>query len=116
MSSSERHTRYALVTGVQTCALPIFGQVDPDSMVNCTVSGELVFVTILSGAGGVAAPFVGSMIYELIRTYAFEWLPHAWQLIVGAMLLGIIFFLPDGLWSLPRRIRRWRGEPGRGPA
>lgn len=79
-------------------------QVDPDSMVNWPVSGELVFVTILSGPGSVAAPFIGSMIYELIRTYAFEWLPHSWQLIVGVMLLGIIFFLPGGVWSLLARI------------
>ncbi|EDP63694.1 putative permease component of ABC transporter [alpha proteobacterium BAL199] len=82
------------------------GQVDPDSMVNWTVSGELVFVTILSGPGSVAAPFIGSMIYELIRTYAFEWLPHAWQLIVGVTLLSIIFFLPGGVWSLLARLRR----------
>src|SRR3546814_1294660 len=86
------------------------GQVDPDSMVNWTVSGELVFFTILSGAGGVAAPFVGSMIYGLISTSAFDWLPPAWQLIVGARLLGIIFFLPDGLWSLPRRIQIGRAH------
>ncbi len=79
-------------------------QVDPDSMVNWTVSGELVFVTILSGPGSVAAPFIGSMIYELIRTYAFEWLPYAWQLIVGVTLLGIIFFLPGGVWSLLARL------------
>lgn len=79
-------------------------QVDPDSMVNWTVSGELVFVTILSGPGSVAAPFIGSMIYELIRTYAFEWLPYAWQLIVGVTLLGIIFFLPGGVWSLLSRL------------
>lgn len=85
------------------------GQVDPDSMVNWTVSGELVFVTILSGPGSVAAPFIGSIIYELIRTYAFEWLPHAWQLIVGATLLLIIFFLPGGVWSLLARLGRGRG-------
>src|SRR3546814_12494126 len=29
-SSRRRHTRCALVTGVQTCALPIFGGVAPD--------------------------------------------------------------------------------------
>ena len=80
------------------------GQVDPDSMVNWTVSGELVFVTILSGPGSVAAPFIGSLIFELLRTYAFEWLPHAWQLIVGATLLVIIFFLPGGIWSLISRL------------
>lgn len=85
------------------------GQVDPDSMVNWTVSGELVFVTILSGPGSVAAPFIGSLIFELIRTYAFEWLPHAWQLIVGATLLAIIFFLPDGVWSLIARLSARRG-------
>lgn len=85
------------------------GQVDPDSMVNWTISGELVFVTILAGPGSVAAPFLGSMVYELIRSYAFEWLPHSWQLIVGVMLLGIIFFLPGGVWSLLARVAR-RGE------
>ena len=80
------------------------GQVDPDSMVNWTVSGELVFVTILSGPGSVAAPFIGSLIFELIRTDAFELMPHAWQLTVGATLLIIIFFLPDGVWSLITRL------------
>lgn len=76
------------------------GQVDPDSMVNWTASGELVFVTILSGPGSVIAPFIGSVVFELLRTYAFELVPHAWQMIVGGTLLGIIFFLPGGVWSL----------------
>jgi branched-chain amino acid transport system permease protein len=85
------------------------GQVDPDSMVNWTASGELVFVTILSGPGSVAAPFLGSVIFELLRTYAFEFLPHSWQLIVGGTLLLVIFFLPGGLWSLVARAGRARG-------
>lgn len=89
------------------------GQVDPDSMVNWTVSGELVFITIMSGAGSVIAPFIGGVIFELLRTYAFEFAPHAWQLIVGATLLAIIFFLPGGIWSLIERI--WvRGETRHG--
>jgi len=80
------------------------GQVDPDSMVNWPVSGELVFITIMSGPGSVIAPFIGAVAFEFIRTYAFEFAPHAWQLIVGATLLGIIFFLPGGIWSLIERI------------
>src|SRR3546814_12042069 len=31
-SSRRRHTRCALVTGVQTCALPIFGHIDLDTL------------------------------------------------------------------------------------
>ena len=76
------------------------GQVDPDSMVNWNVSGELVFITIMSGWGNILAPFIGAIIFEFIRTYAFELAPQAWQMIIGGTLLGIIFFSPGGLWSL----------------
>lgn len=89
------------------------GQVDPDSMVYWTVSGELVFITIMAGPGSVLAPFIGAILFEFLRTYAFEIAPHAWQLIVGATLLLIIFFLPGGVWSLLERIpfvRRLRHE------
>jgi len=102
------HGKYvmsAALTGLGGGFMAIsLGQVDPESMVNWTVSGELVFVTILSGPGSVAAPFIGSMIFELLRTYAFELMPHAWQLIVGGTLLLIIFFLPGGVWSVISRL------------
>ena len=80
------------------------GQVDPESMINWTVSGELVFVTILSGPGNVIAPFIGSLVFEVLRTYAFELAPQAWQLIMGATFLTIIFFLPGGIWSLLEKL------------
>ncbi len=99
-----KYTMSAALAGVAGAALALtLNQVDPDSMVNWTASGELVFVTILSGTGSVAAPFIGSVIFDLIRTYAFQWAPHAWQLIVGGCLLAIIFFLPGGVWSLIAR-------------
>lgn len=101
------HTTYVLSAvlagaagGLMAMAL---GQVDPDSMVNWTVSAELVFIAIMAGAGNVAAPFIGGVVFEFLRTYAFELAPHAWQLIVGATLLAIIFFLPHGIWSLIER-------------
>ncbi|WP_424830233.1 branched-chain amino acid ABC transporter permease [Ruegeria sp.] len=93
--------------GVMAMAL---GQVDPDSMVNWTVSGELVFITIMSGPGSVVAPFIGAITFEFLRTFAFELAPHAWQLIVGGTLLAIIFFLPEGLWSLVQRFWTKKGE------
>ena len=80
------------------------GQVDPDSMVNWNVSGELVFITIMSGSGNILAPFIGAIVFEFIRTYAFEWAPQAWQMIVGGTLLAIIFFFPGGIWSVLEKI------------
>jgi branched-chain amino acid transport system permease protein len=113
------HIKYvlsALLAGIGGGFMALaLGQVDPDSMVNWTASGELVFVTILSGPGSVAAPFIGSFVFEILRTYAFEWMPHAWQMIVGGTLLIIIFFMPGGMWALVTRLvgqRAAGGAPG----
>jgi len=81
------------------------GHVDPDAMAYWTVSGEFVFITILSGTGSVAAPFLGALLFQVVRTYAFQYSPQTWQLVLGAVLLFLIMFIPDGLWSLVRRIR-----------
>lgn len=87
------------------------GHVDPDSMVYWPISGDFVFIAILSGTGNVGAPFIGALIYELIRTYAFDQFPGIWQLIMGGTLLLIVMFLPNGLWSLVDRYRKRRRGP-----
>lgn len=84
------------------------GHVDPDSMVYWPVSGDFVFITILSGTGNVGATFIGALVYELLRTYAFEYAPEIWQMILGGSLLVIIMFLPDGLWSIGAELRKRR--------
>ena len=45
------------------------GHVDP-AMAYWTTSGGFVFVTILAGAGSVAAAFVGSLAFEMLRSFA----------------------------------------------
>ncbi len=81
------------------------GHIDPE-MAYWTTSGEFVFIAILSGTGSVAAPFVGAVALELLKSYAYEHAPNTWQLVVGSAMLAVILFLPEGLWSLFRRRRR----------
>ena len=83
----------------------IIGHVDPN-MSYWTTSGEFVFVTILAGAGSVTAAFIGSLVFEAVRTFAFAVMPSLWQMTLGAVLLLTILFLPDGLGSLASRLRR----------
>lgn len=79
------------------------GHVDPD-LSYWTTSGEFVFVALLSGTGNVLAPFAGSILLEVVRSYAFEYSPYTWQMILGGVMLLVILFLPGGLWSvLPAR-------------
>lgn len=84
------------------------GHVDPN-MSYWTTSGSFVFVTILAGAGSVAAAFIGSLVFEIVRSIAVDALPGLWQMTLGTVLLLTILFLPDGLGSLATRFRK-RGE------
>ena len=106
------HAKYVisgLLAGMGGVIMAVtIGHVDPDSMVYWTVSGDFVFITILSGTGNVSATFIGALVYELLRTYAFEFAPEIWQLILGGALLLIIMFLPDGLWSIRSEWRHRR--------
>jgi ABC-type branched-subunit amino acid transport system permease subunit len=79
--------------------------VDPN-MAYWTTSGGFVFVTILSGAGSVAAAFVGSFVFEFLKSIAYDILPGTWQIFLGAVLLVTILFLPEGLGSLFARLRQ----------
>ena len=81
------------------------GHIDPE-MAYWTTSGEFVFVAILGGTASVIAPFLGSLLLELLRSFAYEHAPNTWQLVVGGAMLLVILFLPAGLWSVFERRRR----------
>jgi branched-chain amino acid transport system permease protein len=65
-----------------------------------TASGELVFIAILGGAGSVLGPLFGAVAFELVRVYAAAAFANTWQMILGAVLLGIILFAARGLWGI----------------
>lgn len=97
------HLKYVIAATISGIGGVLFaianGHVEPD-MAYWTTSGEFVFVALLSGTGHVTAPFIGAFLLELVRTYAVEYSPYTWQMILGGTMLVIILFLPGGLWSI----------------
>jgi branched-chain amino acid transport system permease protein len=75
-----------------------------------THSGELVFIAILGGGGSVVGPYLGAIVYELVRVYAAAAFPDGWQMILGAVLLLIILFAARGLWGIYEDIVMRRGR------
>lgn len=75
-----------------------------------THSGELVFIAILGGGGSVLGPFLGAVVYELVRVYASAAFPDGWQMILGAVLLLIILFAARGLWGIYEDLMLRRGR------
>jgi branched-chain amino acid transport system permease protein len=84
------------------------GHVDPN-MAYWTTSGGFVFVTILAGAGSIAAAFIGSVVFESVRSFAVDVMPGLWQMTLGSVLLLTILFLPEGLGSVFTRLRKGIG-------
>jgi branched-chain amino acid transport system permease protein len=81
------------------------GHIDPE-MAYWTTSGEFVFVAILSGTASVLAPFLGALIFETIRSFAYQYSPNTWQMALGTTMLLVIMFLPGGLWSVFQRAEK----------
>ncbi|MBZ1349755.1 branched-chain amino acid ABC transporter permease [Alcaligenaceae bacterium LF4-65] len=81
------------------------GHIDP-AMAFWTTSGEFIFITILSGIGSVAAPFIGALVFGIIHTVAFSYSPNTWQGLIGLSLIFVILLLPNGLWSLVSKFKR----------
>ena len=50
-----------------------------------TTSGEFVFIAILGGTGHVFAPFIGAIVFSVIRTFAIQEAPHFWQMTLGVV-------------------------------
>ncbi len=81
------------------------GHVEPN-FANWTTSGEFVFVAVLAGYKRVPAVFVASLLLEVVRSFSNLYFPNTWQLALGAFLLTVILFRPDGigsLWAAPRK-------------
>jgi ABC-type branched-subunit amino acid transport system permease subunit len=82
----------------------LIGQVSPE-LAYWVTSGDFVFVAVLGGTGSVFAPWIGSIVFELVKNYALKFSPSTWQLTLGVFLLLVIYFQPQGLWGLIMRSR-----------
>jgi branched-chain amino acid transport system permease protein len=116
----------ALIAGVAGVLLVWHGgQISPGT----AGVGPVIDILIIAVAGGMArpiGPFIGALIYVILRTFALDVLEGVgldgkrFQLLIGLGFLLIVLFSPDGMLGLwarwrerllnPRRDQRVRGE------
>jgi branched-chain amino acid transport system permease protein len=78
-----------------------------------TTSGQAVIMTLLGGAGTFFGPFVGAGTY-LVLEDRLSVVTESWPLVVGAIFMAFVLFLPQGIWGtlLARLLRpRAAGPP-----
>ncbi|MEM7044161.1 MAG: branched-chain amino acid ABC transporter permease [Pseudomonadota bacterium] len=78
---------------------------------------DILVIAVVGGIGRPIGPFIGALLYVLLRTFAIDVLvsvglpPERFQLLIGLGFLLIVFFSPDGLLGL---WDRWRARAARG--
>jgi branched-chain amino acid transport system permease protein len=63
-----------------------------------TTSGQVVIMTLLGGAGTFFGPFVGAATF-LVLEDRLSVFTESWPLVIGAIFMLFVLFLPRGLWG-----------------
>jgi branched-chain amino acid transport system permease protein len=70
-----------------------------------TTSGQVVIMTLLGGAGTFFGPFVGALTW-LVLEDRLSVFTQSWPLVIGAVFMAFVLFLPRGIWgTLLARLR-----------
>ncbi|CAM3690466.1 branched-chain amino acid ABC transporter permease [Castellaniella denitrificans] len=64
-----------------------------------TASGELIIMVLLGGAGTLVGPVVGAAGFLLLEE-GLKGLTDHWMIIMGPVIVLIVLFLRNGLWSM----------------
>ncbi len=93
------------------------GEVAPGT-VSVSQAIDILVIAVVGGVGNPIGPFVGALIYAVLKTFALDILVsvgldgNRFRLLIGLGFLAIVFFSPDGvvgLWARWRNRSRGRG-------
>ncbi|MBW1676621.1 MAG: branched-chain amino acid ABC transporter permease [Deltaproteobacteria bacterium] len=81
--------------------------IDPDITFGVMNSIEILIRPIIGGPGTVLGPLLGSLVLTPLAEFtrlAFQSYGGVYLMIYGAILVGVIMFLPDGIMGLAKRV------------
>jgi len=85
---------------------PFAGFASPD-LFFWVLSGQVLVMVIIGGAGTLSGPIVGAAFFYLLEHYLSA-ITNSWALVLGMIFIGFVLFAPEGLWGLVRRVRATR--------
>ena len=82
---------------------------------------DILVIAVVGGIGNPIGPFIGALIYVLLRTFAIDILVavgldgQRFQMLIGLGFLAVVLFSPDGVIGLWTRWRSRRGSEAMRP-
>ena len=99
----------ALLTGLAGAIYPMRSAFATPDLMLWTESGEFIISVMIGGLGTLVGPIIGGAFFTLLRdkvSSIVDW----YFIVIGAVLIIIVLFMPTGLLGLRRLFgrRRWR--------
>ena len=96
---------YAFFIGLAGALDALRITVVPIESLHWSTSGQVVIMTLLGGAGTFFGPFVGAAAF-LVLEDRISVFTESWPLVIGAIFVIFVLFLPKGIWgTLLARLR-----------
>jgi branched-chain amino acid transport system permease protein len=89
---------YALFCGLAGSLDALRLTVVPIESLHWSTSGQVVMMTLLGGAGTFFGPFVGAIAF-LVLEDSISVVTESWPLVIGAIFMLFVLFLPKGIWG-----------------
>jgi urea transport system permease protein len=86
--------------------VPQAGIINPEEM-KPEKSLEAVVWVAVGGRGTLIGPIVGAIGVNALKSWATRAFPDYWLIILGALFIVVVLFLPGGVISLPGKIRAY---------
>jgi branched-chain amino acid transport system permease protein len=80
---------------------PFAGFASPD-LFFWILSGQVLVMVIIGGAGTLAGPIVGAAFFYLLEHYLSA-VTNSWALVLGVIFIVFVLFVPEGIWGFVRR-------------
>jgi urea transport system permease protein len=96
--------------------VPQVGGINPSEMTPDKSLEAVVWVAV-GGRGTLVGPVLGAVGVNALKSWASRAYPDLWLIMLGALFIFVVLFLPGGIVSLPRIIaERWRKRAAPAPA
>jgi len=87
--------------------VPQVGIINPSEMATDKSLEAVVWVAV-GGRGTLIGPILGAISVNALKSWATRAYPDLWLIILGALFIFVVLFLPGGIVSIPARISAWR--------
>jgi urea transport system permease protein len=95
----------AVIAGIAGALyVPQVGIINPSEMATDKSLEAVVWVAV-GGRGTLIGPIIGAVGVNALKSWATRAYPDLWLIILGALFVLVVLFLPGGVISLPSRIR-----------